>query len=85
MASIFEQAATELEPDVRVIKVDSDAAPELPQRFSIQSIPTLMLVHRGREIARRSGLMPLHQLRADSRQLQSGQCAARSCLGIQKP
>jgi hypothetical protein len=36
MAPIFEQAATELEPEVRLVKVDSDAAPELLQRFSIQ-------------------------------------------------
>jgi thioredoxin 2 len=50
MAPIFEKAATELEPDVRLIKVVSDAAPELLQRFSIQGIPTLMLVHHGREI-----------------------------------
>jgi thioredoxin-like negative regulator of GroEL len=64
MAPIFEQAATELEPDVRLIKVDSDAAPELLQRFSIQSIPTLMIVHRGREVARKSGVLPLPQLLA---------------------
>ena len=37
MAPIFEQAATQLEPDVRLIKVDSDAVPELLQRYSIQS------------------------------------------------
>jgi thioredoxin-like negative regulator of GroEL len=37
-------------------------------RFSIQSIPTLMLVHRGREIARKSGLMPLPQLLAWTRE-----------------
>jgi thioredoxin 2 len=72
MAPIFEQAAAELEPDVRLIKVDSDAAPELLQRFSIQSIPTLMLVHRGREIARRAGLMPLAQLLAWTREHADG-------------
>src|SRR3979411_2286169 len=55
MAPICEQAATQIEPDVRLIKVDSDAVPELLQRFSIQSIPTLMLVHHGREIARKPG------------------------------
>jgi thioredoxin-like negative regulator of GroEL len=64
MAPIFEQAATELEPDVRLIKVDSAAAPELLQRFSFQSIPTLMIVHRGREVARKSGVLPLPQLLA---------------------
>jgi thioredoxin 2 len=59
MAPIFEQAAAELEPEVRLVKVDSDAVPQLLQRYSIQSIPILMLVHHGREIARKSGVMPL--------------------------
>jgi thioredoxin 2 len=72
MAPIFERAATELEPNVRLIKVDSDAAPELLQRFSIQSIPTLMLVHRGREVARKSGVMPLPQLLAWTREHADG-------------
>jgi thioredoxin 2 len=72
MAPIFEQAATELEPDVRLIKVDSDAAPELLQRFSIQSIPTLMIVHRGWEVARKSGVMPLPQLLAWTREHADG-------------
>jgi thioredoxin 2 len=48
--------------------VDSDAVPELLQRFGIQSIPTLMLVHRGREIARKSGVMSLPQLLAWTRE-----------------
>jgi thioredoxin 2 len=68
MAPIFEQAASQLEPEVRLVKVDSDAVPDLLQRFSIQSIPTLMLVHHGREIARRSGVMPLAQLLAWTRE-----------------
>jgi thioredoxin 2 len=68
MAPIFERAATELEPDVRLVKVDSDAAPELLQRFSIQAIPTLMLVHHGREIARKAGVMSLPQLLAWTRE-----------------
>jgi thioredoxin 2 len=72
MGPIFEQAAAELEPEVRLVKVDSDAVPELLQRFSIQSIPTLMLVHHGREIARKSGVMPLPQLLAWTREHADG-------------
>jgi thioredoxin 2 len=68
MAPIFEQAAAALEPDVRLVKVNSDAVPALLRRFSVQSIPTLMLVHHGRELARRSGVMPLPQLLAWVRQ-----------------
>jgi len=59
-------------PDVRLIKVDSDAVPELLQRFSIQGIPTLILVHHGREIARKSGVMPLAQLLAWTREHADG-------------
>ena len=68
MAPIFEQTAKELEPDVRLVKVDGDAVPELLHRFGIQSIPTLMLVHHGREIARKSGVMSLPQLLAWTRE-----------------
>ena len=68
MAPIFEQAAPQLEPEVRLVKVDADAVPELLQRFSVQAIPTMMLVHHGREIARKPGLTSLPQLLAWTRE-----------------
>jgi thioredoxin 2 len=49
MAPIFEPAAPELEPEVRLVRVSSDAAPELLQAFRHQAIPTLMLIRHGRE------------------------------------
>lgn len=55
MAPHFEQAASHLEPAVRLAKVDTEAEPGLGARFDIRSIPTLVLFHRGRELARRSG------------------------------
>lgn len=72
MAPVFEQAVVELEPQVRLIKVDSDAVPELLQRYGIQSIPTLMLVHHGQEIARQSGTMLLPRLLAWTREHAEG-------------
>ena len=72
MAPVFEQAATQLEPEVRLIKVNSDAVPELLQRYGIQSIPTLMLLHHGREIARQSGAVSLPQLLAWARERVDG-------------
>jgi thioredoxin 2 len=68
MAPIFEQAAAELEPEVRLVTVDSDAAPDLMRRFSVQSVPTLALIHHGREVAHKSGLTPLPKLIAWTRQ-----------------
>jgi thioredoxin 2 len=75
MAPIFEQAARQLEPAVRLGKVDTDASPELASRFSVQSIPSLVLVRHGREIARTAGVMPLAQLVAWTRQHANGVAA----------
>jgi thioredoxin 2 len=57
MAPEFERAAKLLEPAYRLGKVDTEAQPELAARFSIRSIPTLILFRGGIEIARRSGAM----------------------------
>ena len=59
MAPQFEAAAQRMEPQVRLAKVDTEAAPALAQRYAIRSIPTLILFHHGREVARHSGAMPL--------------------------
>ena len=44
--------------DVRVAKVDTDSAPELAARFAVRSIPTMVLVLHGQEVARMSGAVP---------------------------
>jgi thioredoxin 2 len=67
MAPIFERAAAELEPGLRLVKVDTEAAPDLAARFNIRSIPSLVLVQHGKEIARSAGAMPLPQLLAWAR------------------
>lgn len=58
VAPAFEAAASQLEPEVRLAKVDSEQEHALAGRFAIRSIPTLLLLSRGREIARQSGAMP---------------------------
>jgi thioredoxin 2 len=62
MAPVFEQAAAQLEPDVRLGKVNTEAAPDLAARFGIRNIPTLVLIHHGREVGRSAGAMPLSAL-----------------------
>ncbi len=57
MAPAYEKAAAELEPHVRVAKVDTEAAPALGTRFNIRSIPTLALFVGGKEVARQPGAM----------------------------
>ena len=55
MAPAFARAAQQLEPGIRLAKVNIDEEPALAQRFGISSIPTMILVSHGREIDRMVG------------------------------
>ena len=57
MAPQFEQAASLLEPKVRLAKVNTEAEPHLAAQFGIRSIPTLILFRGGHEVARQAGAM----------------------------
>ncbi|HAT1880064.1 TPA: thioredoxin TrxC [Legionella pneumophila] len=57
MAPYFEAAATLLEPEVRLVKINTESEQALAARYQIQSIPTLMLFSHGKEHARYSGVM----------------------------
>lgn len=60
MAPAFAAAANTLEPDVVLVKVDTEAVPDIAARYAIRSIPTLVLMKGGREIARQSGASNEH-------------------------
>ncbi|MGZ8375150.1 MAG: thioredoxin family protein [Nitrospira sp.] len=49
----YEQAAKMLDPHVRLAKVNTEAE-SLGARFGIQSIPTMIVLRGGREVARQS-------------------------------
>ena len=57
MAPQFEAAARQLEPHVRLVKVNTEEAQTLASRLNIRSIPTLALFVNGREVARQPGAM----------------------------
>jgi thioredoxin 2 len=57
MAPAFEQAAAQLEPRVRLAKVNTAQEQALAARFGIRSIPTLILFREGREVARQAGAL----------------------------
>lgn len=62
MAPAFAAAAARLEPAVRLIKVNTEQAQGLAERYGIRSIPTLMLFRGGQEVARVSGALDLQGL-----------------------
>ncbi|ABD05159.1 thioredoxin [Rhodopseudomonas palustris HaA2] len=58
MAPAYEIAARELEPRVRLIKLNSDNEQQIAAKLGISGIPTMILFADGRERARTSGAMP---------------------------
>jgi len=57
MAPAFEQAAAELEPHIRVAKLNTENEQAIGARYGIRSIPTLALFYGGRELGRQAGAM----------------------------
>jgi thioredoxin 2 len=57
MAPAYERAAGELEPDFRLLKLNTEEAPSMATRYEIRSIPTMMLFAGGKPIAQTSGAM----------------------------
>lgn len=62
MAPAYEAAAKALEPDIRLIKLNSDAEQSAAAKLGIRGIPTMILFHHQREIARISGAMSTGQI-----------------------
>ena len=58
LSPILENAAAEAGGTFELIKVDTDANPELSQQFGIQSIPTVIAFRDGVPVSRFSGAIP---------------------------
>lgn len=59
----LEKIANEQPGKLKLVKVNTDMAPNLSQRFGIRGIPTLVLVDHGKEIGRSVGAQPAPALR----------------------
>ncbi|MDD3445836.1 MAG: thioredoxin TrxC [Zavarzinia sp.] len=68
MAPAFAAAAQTLEPDVRLLKLNSEAEPETAGQLGVRSIPTMMLFVGGKRVAQISGAMSSEQIVAWTRQ-----------------
>ena len=57
MTPMFEAAAAELEPQVRLLKLNADEAPQVAAQLGVQGVPALLLLRGGRVVARNAGVM----------------------------
>jgi len=64
MAPEVEKVAQRMAGQVLVVKVDTEAVPDLGERFGIRSIPTVAVFRSGREVAREAGARPAADIQA---------------------
>ena len=62
MAPEFERATSQLEPRFRTARLNTEESPGVSARYSIRSIPTMIVFQDGREIARHSGAVPASEI-----------------------
>lgn len=58
IAPVFERLSDEYNGKLQFAKMDTDVNPNVPGRFGIQAIPTLMIFNRGKAIGRLVGPRP---------------------------
>jgi thioredoxin 2 len=58
-----ERVARSLAGRLKVVKLNTDEAPDIASRFEVQGIPLLVLINEGRELDRLVGAVPEPQLR----------------------
>ena len=63
MAPAYEKVAGELEPEMRFLKLDTEAEPQIAARYGIRGIPTLIVFRNGKVIAQQAGAMDAGTLR----------------------
>ena len=63
IAPTLDRMAVELDGRLIVAKVDVDENPAFAQQFGVQGIPTLLMIHRGKEVGRVVGALPEAKLK----------------------
>jgi thioredoxin 1 len=61
-APIIDELSEETEGSAVVAKLDIEEHPELAAQYAVMSIPTLMLLHKGKVLQRRTGVTPKAKL-----------------------
>jgi thioredoxin 1 len=58
MGPVFAELATEYDGKVKFVKVDIDVAPDIPQKYSVRGVPTLVYFKKGEVVDVKSGSVP---------------------------
>jgi thioredoxin 1 len=61
---ILQEVAAELGDRIRVIKIDVDTNGKIASRYSVQSVPTIIIFKNGNQVWRQSGVVSKNQLKS---------------------
>jgi thioredoxin 2 len=64
MAPAYARVAADMEPQMRFLKVDTEAEPTLAAKYQIRSIPTLIVFRNGQILAQRAGAVDAGTLKS---------------------
>jgi thioredoxin 1 len=64
LAPVLAQVAEQLADKVKFVKMDVDANSEIPAKFAIRQIPTLLLIKNGAVAATKTGVLSQTDLKA---------------------
>ncbi len=62
MAPILKQVKQNFKDQIKIIKIDIDKNPAVAQKYSVRSVPTLILFKNGKSIWRQSGVLQANQI-----------------------
>lgn len=68
VAPELEKVAADARGDFLVVKINTEALPDIAERFRIRSIPTMAVFRDGREVTRTAGARPAADIQAFVRQ-----------------
>ncbi len=63
LAPVIDELATEFQGKVRFAKVNVDECKEVPAKFGIRGIPTLILFHQGKKVNELVGNQPKEKIK----------------------
>jgi thioredoxin 2 len=63
ISPVLEEVAKELAGRIKLVKVNVDNSPGIAERFTVQAVPTLLILNRGEVVARQAGAAPSDILR----------------------
>jgi len=63
VAPFLDELATELEGRVTIAKVNIDENPQIPRKYGVRGIPTMILFKGGQVAATKSGALPKSKLK----------------------